>query len=221
MSSKFGQFTYLTHLNLSSSSFSGLFPIEISKLAKLVSVDLSNNTLKLEQPNFVKFLQNLTEVRDLVLDFLDMSLVAPGSLLFHYLNEFNTVFKVYGYGDWCDNTLRELFARKISDPGCTIRPKDIITKVREQHDINLKYNKAYRSKNHTLNTVVGILLHVGTIQPWTVTKIETDSENRFAYGFMSLRASIAGFNEVIRPVIVIDATHLKAKTRGCFICCGM
>ncbi|KAK2661645.1 hypothetical protein Ddye_000219 [Dipteronia dyeriana] len=31
---------------------------------------------------------------------------------------------------------------------------------------------------------------------------------------MSLGASIAGFNEVIRPVIAIDATHLKAKTRG-------
>ncbi|TXG67646.1 hypothetical protein EZV62_008921 [Acer yangbiense] len=81
MSSKFGQFTYLTHLNLSSSSFSGLVPVEISQLSKLVSFDLSNNTLKLEQPNFVKFLQNITEVRDLVLDFVDMSLVAPGSLV--------------------------------------------------------------------------------------------------------------------------------------------
>ncbi|KAK2661921.1 hypothetical protein Ddye_000495 [Dipteronia dyeriana] len=46
----------------------------------------------------------------------------------------------------------------------------------------------------------------------TVTKIETDSENQFAYGFMSLGASIVGFNEVIRPFITIDATHLKAKT---------
>ncbi|KAI9186571.1 hypothetical protein LWI28_018679 [Acer negundo] len=81
MSSKFGQFTYLTHLNLSSSSFSGLVPVEISQLSKLLSVDFSNNTLKLEQPNFVKFLQNITEVRDLVLDFVDMSLVAPGSLV--------------------------------------------------------------------------------------------------------------------------------------------
>ncbi|KAK2658248.1 hypothetical protein Ddye_004781 [Dipteronia dyeriana] len=31
---------------------------------------------------------------------------------------------------------------------------------------------------------------------------------------MSLGAFIAGFNEVIRPVIAIDATHLKAKTKG-------
>ncbi|KAL5803963.1 hypothetical protein ACOSQ3_030763 [Xanthoceras sorbifolium] len=81
MSSNFGQFPYLTHLNLSSSYFSGLVPVEISQLSKLLSVDLSNNSLKLEQPNFVKFLLNITELRYLVLDFVDMSLVAPGSLV--------------------------------------------------------------------------------------------------------------------------------------------
>ncbi|KAH7544492.1 hypothetical protein JRO89_XS15G0174300 [Xanthoceras sorbifolium] len=81
MSSNFGQFPYLTHLNLSSSYFSGLVPVEISQLSKLLSIDLSNNSLKLEQPNFVKFLLNLTELRYLVLDFVDMSLVAPGSLV--------------------------------------------------------------------------------------------------------------------------------------------
>ena len=31
---------------------------------------------------------------------------------------------------------------------------------------------------------------------------------------MAIGASIEGFNSVIRPVICIDATHLKAKTRG-------
>ncbi|KAK2640636.1 hypothetical protein Ddye_028431 [Dipteronia dyeriana] len=106
-----------------------------------------------------------------------------------------------------------------------IRPKDIFTEVREQHNINLKYNRAYRSKNHTLNTAFGdpwesfkrlpeFFYMLEQSNPETVTKIETNSENRFAYGFMSLGASIAGFNEVIRPVIAIDATHLKAKTRG-------
>ncbi|KAK2661646.1 hypothetical protein Ddye_000220 [Dipteronia dyeriana] len=80
----------------------------------------------------------------------------------------------------------ELFARKMSDPGCTIHPKDIITEVREQHDINLKYNKAYRSKNHALNTAFGdpwesfkrlpkFSYMLEQSNPGTVTKIETDS----------------------------------------------
>ena len=41
-----------------------------------------------------------------------------------------------------------------------------------------------------------------------------DSKNRLKYAFMVVGASIEGFNSVIRPVICIDATHLKARTRG-------
>ncbi|KAK3218623.1 hypothetical protein Dsin_012593 [Dipteronia sinensis] len=47
-----------------------------------------------------------------------------------------------------------------------------------------------------------------------MTKIKTNSKNRFKYGFMAIRASIEGFNSVMRPVIYIDSTHLKARTRG-------
>ncbi|KAK2642334.1 hypothetical protein Ddye_024097 [Dipteronia dyeriana] len=50
--------------------------------------------------------------------------------------------------------------------------------------------------------------------PETITKIETDSPNRFTYGFMALGACVEGFNTVIRSVITIDATHLKVKTLG-------
>ncbi|KAK3221590.1 hypothetical protein Dsin_008615 [Dipteronia sinensis] len=47
-----------------------------------------------------------------------------------------------------------------------------------------------------------------------IRKIETYRKNQFKYGFMTLEACIEGFNTVIRPVIVIVATHLKSKTRG-------
>ncbi|KAK3225438.1 hypothetical protein Dsin_005300 [Dipteronia sinensis] len=50
--------------------------------------------------------------------------------------------------------------------------------------------------------------------PGTVTKIKTHFKNQFKYGFMAIGASIEGFNSVIRPVICIDATHLKARTKG-------
>ncbi|KAK3212609.1 hypothetical protein Dsin_017315 [Dipteronia sinensis] len=49
--------------------------------------------------------------------------------------------------------------------------------------------------------------------PVTVTKIKTDSKNRFKYGFNAVGASIEGFSYIIRPVIAIDATHLKARTK--------
>ncbi|KAK2645357.1 hypothetical protein Ddye_020552 [Dipteronia dyeriana] len=50
--------------------------------------------------------------------------------------------------------------------------------------------------------------------PGTITKIETDRKNRFKYGFMVLGVCIEGFNTIIRQVIVVDATHLKSKTKG-------
>ncbi|XP_031284779.1 receptor-like protein 9DC3 [Pistacia vera] len=85
ISSKFGQFTKLTHLNLSFPRFHGVVPTEIFHLSKLVLLDLSGGfSLRLpllHQHVFGKHLQNLTKLRYLHLDEVDLSLVAPGSLL--------------------------------------------------------------------------------------------------------------------------------------------
>ncbi|XP_031265026.1 receptor-like protein Cf-9 homolog [Pistacia vera] len=79
------QFAKLIHLNLSSSNFSGLVPSEISHLSKLGSRDLSDNNvghgLEIGQHCFNKILQNLTEVRYLLLDNVNMSPVVPSSLV--------------------------------------------------------------------------------------------------------------------------------------------
>ena len=119
----------------------------------------------------------------------------------------------------------DLYASKYRDPGRMIRPKDIVFEMREQHGIHLSYNKAYRSKEHALSQVFGdpwesfqrlpsYFYVLEQANPGTVTKIKTDSRNRLKYAFMAVGASIEGFNSVIRPVICIDATHLKARTRG-------
>ena len=49
--------------------------------------------------------------------------------------------------------------------------------------------------------------------PGTLTRIETDRDNTFLYCFMALGQSRAGFNKV-RPVVVVDGTHLKGKYKG-------
>ncbi|KAK3423949.1 hypothetical protein EUGRSUZ_F00707, partial [Eucalyptus grandis] len=75
-------FATLTHLNLSHSNLLGTIPSEISCLSKLVSLDLSYNSfssLRLESSVFEIFVQNLTTLRKLVLDRLDMSMVSPKS----------------------------------------------------------------------------------------------------------------------------------------------
>ncbi|KAK3225926.1 hypothetical protein Dsin_005788 [Dipteronia sinensis] len=71
--------------------------------------------------------------------------------------------------------------------------------MRDKHDINHSYNKAYRSKGCALHTVFGdpyesfkmlsAYFHMlEKYNPGTVTKIETDRKNWFKYGFMALGA---------------------------------
>ncbi|KAJ6881272.1 receptor-like protein 9DC3 [Populus alba x Populus x berolinensis] len=81
ISSRFGQFSNLTLLNLNFSGFAGQVPSEISHLSKLVSLDLSyNDDLSLEPISFDKLVRNLTKLRELDLSGVNISLVVPSSL---------------------------------------------------------------------------------------------------------------------------------------------
>ncbi|KAJ0013810.1 hypothetical protein Pint_21043 [Pistacia integerrima] len=75
----FNQFTSLTHLNLSNSYFSGQIPSEITHFSKLVVLDLSENSL---ETTIVKGLvQNLTDLTELLLDYVNVSTVVPSSFM--------------------------------------------------------------------------------------------------------------------------------------------
>ncbi|KAF3947871.1 hypothetical protein CMV_026059, partial [Castanea mollissima] len=81
ISSEFGNFKTLTHLNLSFSQFSGKIPYEISQLSSLVSLDLSGNGLLIETPVWKRVVDNLTLLRELLLDWTNMSSIRPNSLM--------------------------------------------------------------------------------------------------------------------------------------------
>ncbi|KAK1562555.1 hypothetical protein Q3G72_013971 [Acer saccharum] len=77
--SRLANLTNLTYLNLSNAGFAGQIPIEISNLARLDSLDLStlsllgSGLLKLENPNLKVLVQNLTVLRELYLDGVNIS----------------------------------------------------------------------------------------------------------------------------------------------------
>ncbi|XP_017985265.1 PREDICTED: receptor-like protein 12 [Theobroma cacao] len=82
MSSEFAQFTSLTQLNLTESVFAGQIPLQISHLSKLVSLDLSWNDYRtLDERTLGGLVQNLTEVRQLFLDGINMSSINPNVLM--------------------------------------------------------------------------------------------------------------------------------------------
>ncbi|XVF77189.1 hypothetical protein PTKIN_Ptkin14bG0025700 [Pterospermum kingtungense] len=82
MSSKFGEFACLVYLNLSASNFAGQVPSQVSHLSKLVSLDLSGNDLHIfDKHSLEGLVHNLTKVRQLVLDGIEMSSVNPDVLM--------------------------------------------------------------------------------------------------------------------------------------------
>ncbi|XVF77193.1 hypothetical protein PTKIN_Ptkin14bG0026300 [Pterospermum kingtungense] len=76
MSSKFGEFASLVHLNLP--HFAGHVPSQVSHLSKLVSLDLSWNYFQtFDKYSLERLVHNLTEVRQLFLGGIEMSSINP------------------------------------------------------------------------------------------------------------------------------------------------
>ncbi|XP_027907231.1 receptor-like protein 32 [Vigna unguiculata] len=74
--SAFNRLENLTYLNLSYAGFVGQIPIEISQMTRLVTLDLScfpNFRLKLENPDLRKLVQNISSIRQLYLDGVNIS----------------------------------------------------------------------------------------------------------------------------------------------------
>ena len=91
ISSEFGKFQSLTHLNLSHSGFTGEIPYEISQLSSLVSLDLSRNFLSIETPVWKRVIGNLTQLRVLLLDRTNMFSIRPNSLMMNLSSSLTTL----------------------------------------------------------------------------------------------------------------------------------
>ncbi|KAG2686051.1 hypothetical protein I3760_10G157800 [Carya illinoinensis] len=66
----------LSYLNLSYAGFAGQIPIQISYLTRLVTLDLSSSTgsnLTLQSPNLATLVHNLSELREIYLDHVNIS----------------------------------------------------------------------------------------------------------------------------------------------------
>ncbi|KAH1063088.1 hypothetical protein J1N35_028075 [Gossypium stocksii] len=74
---EFGRFTSLLYLNLSNTGFVGEVSSQLSYLSKLVSLDLSFGADELDKHALEGLVHNLTEVRHLFLDGINMSSVNP------------------------------------------------------------------------------------------------------------------------------------------------
>ncbi|KAL5555175.1 hypothetical protein UlMin_037411 [Ulmus minor] len=85
----------------------------------------------------------------------------------------------------------ECIKRRFINPGRVFRPRDVMDDMKQRYGVELSYST----------------------NPGSVVNLEVTDGNKFQYLFIAFAASIQGFS-YCRPVISIDATHLKGKYRG-------
>ncbi|PRQ44615.1 putative leucine-rich repeat-containing, plant-type, leucine-rich repeat domain, L [Rosa chinensis] len=123
-----GKLTELRYLNLRDASFSGVIPIEISRLTRLITLDLSRNgyhSLEVENPNLSMLIQNLTELTELYLDLVWMR----------------------GLGsDWCEaisSSLPKLRVLSFSEGDLSGPICESLAKLQSLYEIDLSSNSFY------------------------------------------------------------------------------
>ncbi|CAA7045255.1 unnamed protein product [Microthlaspi erraticum] len=105
-----------------------------------------------------------------------------------------------------------------------IEPKHIRDSMKVMCGLNLDYTSSYRALIHAQQLVRGTaetgyeelpsyLRQLKRGNPGSVVHLETDDLDRFQYLFISLKASITGF-QYLRRVIVVDGTHLNGRYGG-------
>ncbi|XP_034212988.1 uncharacterized protein LOC117625556 [Prunus dulcis] len=115
--------------------------------------------------------------------------------------------------------------RKLKDCRTIYTPSDIMRDVKHNFGCTIHYSKAWKARELALLSIRGsaeeayyilpaYCYELERMNPGTKTHIQTDENNHFVYLFMAVGACIRGFRSSMRPVIAVDATHLKSKYKG-------
>lgn len=117
------------------------------------------------------------------------------------------------------------FAKRLLRENEIIKSKAIIAHLLSEYDIEVEYNVALRARNlaveicygnhdQSYQTLPTYLNMLKISNPGTMYDVETTFDARFKYMFLALGVSLAAFSSYMRPVVVVDGTHLKGKNTG-------
>ncbi|PWA90834.1 transposase, MuDR, MULE transposase domain protein [Artemisia annua] len=121
--------------------------------------------------------------------------------------------------------LGHLLVPKMGDPSRVYKPKDIINDIILAYNIDISYKKAWGGRNIALESLSGcpknsfsqllyFCYNLKVKNPGWVTHIETDDEDRFEMVFIAFGVAIRAFLDHLRPLIIIDAAHVKGTYLG-------
>ncbi|GJX46255.1 transposase, MuDR, MULE transposase domain protein [Tanacetum coccineum] len=121
--------------------------------------------------------------------------------------------------------LSKLIVPKVRDVKRVYTPKDIAYDVNLEWNVYISYKKAWTGKQLALASTQGCPIESFAQLPFyyynikrenegTVTDIDADDEGRFKMCFIGFGVVIKSFLCYMRPLIIIDAAHLKGTYLG-------
>ncbi|PWA83004.1 transposase, MuDR, MULE transposase domain protein [Artemisia annua] len=113
----------------------------------------------------------------------------------------------------------------MKDNGRTYKVRDIQNDLRVDWKVDLSYKRVWGGRNLTFDLLNGTPEDSFEQLPYychnlkiankgTVTHIETDDAGRFKLVFIAFGVAVRSFIAFMRPLLIIDAAHLKGKYKG-------
>lgn len=120
--------------------------------------------------------------------------------------------------------IADTIKQKFTNIKTTYTVADIIRDMRDDHNVNVKYNKAWRSKEKALEVMRGnatasyaelyiYLYMLYTTNAGSIIELQLAENSCFMYVFVALHASMKGWNYCL-PIVVVDGTFLKSAYGG-------
>ncbi|XP_060176134.1 uncharacterized protein LOC132606576 [Lycium barbarum] len=120
-----------------------------------------------------------------------------------------------------------MIRNKYADSESVYTPTDIMRDMKKDYGVDLTYMKAWRAKRKALEILRGnqsesyeklprylhMLMHTN---PGSIVRLHKSEGGSFSYLFVSLEASIKGW-EYCKPIVVINASFLESARRGTLI----
>ncbi|GKC39591.1 transposase, MuDR, MULE transposase domain protein [Tanacetum coccineum] len=130
-------------------------------------------------------------------------------------------------GDRAKNKVKDanLSPLNLGNAFCFRQWKDIQQDIMADNKVNISYQQAWRGKDYGIEQIRGSPYESFEMLPYychnlerknpgTVTRIKTDEEGVFEMLFIAIGASIRTFINYLRPLLIIDAAHLKGTYKG-------
>ncbi|XP_057802661.1 uncharacterized protein LOC131017932 [Salvia miltiorrhiza] len=116
-------------------------------------------------------------------------------------------------------------AKKMCEDGEIVKPRSIISDLQREHGVKVSYGVALRARNLAVEMIYGghkesysllpgYLHMLRMCNPGSLTDLDIDAEGRFKHLFVALGSCRVAYTMCLRPIIVVDGTHLKGRNKG-------